>query len=71
MKDEDYWHGTLPEKHVLEGIARGTALVRPEDGGGGGGGGHGAAGRGPFGQLTLMGLLQMVSSLENRKTNVL
>jgi len=58
MKDEEYWHGTLPEKHVLEGIAKGTALVRPEEGGGGGG--HGAAGRGPFGQLTLMGLLQMI-----------
>ncbi|KAL7471107.1 hypothetical protein ACHAXS_011411 [Conticribra weissflogii] len=60
MKDEDYWYGTLPEKHVLDGIARGTALVRPDEGGGGGAGGHGAAGRGPFGQLTLMGLLQMV-----------
>lgn len=43
---------------MLEGISKGTALIRekgyePNN--------HGAAGRGPFGQLTMMGLLQMVS----------
>lgn len=49
---------------MLEGIARGTTLVRPE---GGGPKKHGASGRGPFGQLTLMGLLQMVSVGERLK----
>ena len=29
LKNEDYWQRALPEQHVLEGIARGTTLVRP------------------------------------------
>ena len=57
LKDEDYWRRQLPAPAVLEGIARGTALVRrPGDGPRE----HGAAGRGPFGQLTTAGVLQMV-----------
>eukprot|EP00579_Thalassiosira_antarctica_P008435 CAMPEP_0201898842 /NCGR_PEP_ID=MMETSP0902-20130614/49286_1 /ASSEMBLY_ACC=CAM_ASM_000551 /TAXON_ID=420261 /ORGANISM="Thalassiosira antarctica, Strain CCMP982" /LENGTH=473 /DNA_ID=CAMNT_0048432097 /DNA_START=36 /DNA_END=1457 /DNA_ORIENTATION=+ len=64
MKDEDYWQKTLPEPHVLDGIAKGTTLIRPPEGGPKK---HGAAGRGPFGQLTLMGLLQMVSLGERLK----
>eukprot|EP00584_Thalassiosira_punctigera_P007825 CAMPEP_0172533924 /NCGR_PEP_ID=MMETSP1067-20121228/6470_1 /TAXON_ID=265564 ORGANISM="Thalassiosira punctigera, Strain Tpunct2005C2" /NCGR_SAMPLE_ID=MMETSP1067 /ASSEMBLY_ACC=CAM_ASM_000444 /LENGTH=478 /DNA_ID=CAMNT_0013318643 /DNA_START=23 /DNA_END=1459 /DNA_ORIENTATION=+ len=58
MKDEGYWRNELPEPNVLDGIARGTSLVRPPEGGPRK---HGAVGRGPFGQLTLRGLLQMIS----------
>ena len=57
MRDEEYWRTTLPDPTVLEGIARGTSLLRPP---GGVANSHGAVGRGPFGQLTMMGLLQMV-----------
>ena len=64
LKDEDYWKKTLPEPHVLDGIAKGTKLVRPPEGGPKA---HGAVGRGCFGQLTLMGLLQMVSLGERLK----
>ncbi|KAL9184513.1 hypothetical protein ACHAXT_012483 [Thalassiosira profunda] len=42
---------------VRQGIAQGTKLVRPPEGGPKA---HGAVGRGPFGQLTMMGLLQMI-----------
>jgi hypothetical protein len=42
---------------VLDGIAKGTTLIRPP----GGNPKHGAHGRGPFGQLTMMGVLQMAS----------
>ncbi|KAL3790818.1 hypothetical protein HJC23_004719 [Cyclotella cryptica] len=58
LVDEDYWRSTLPEPHVLRGIAKGTALIREADHSPNE---HGAAGRGPFGQLTMVGLLQMVS----------
>jgi acid phosphatase len=49
---------------VLDGISKGTTLIRrdgyePNN--------HGAVGKGPFGQLTLMGLLQMVSLGERLK----
>ena len=64
MKDEKYWETQLPEPHVLDGIAKGTQLIRPPEGGPKA---HGAVGRGPFGQLTLMGLLQMVSLGERLK----
>lgn len=59
MKDEEYWRTTLPDPTVLAGIARGTSLLRPSDGLSSNNA-HGAVGRGPFGQLTTMGLLQMV-----------
>lgn len=58
LVNEEYWRSTLPEPHVLRGIAIGTALIRDEDHSPST---HGAAGRGPFGQLTMMGLLQMIS----------
>jgi len=64
MKDEDYWAATLPTPRVLDGIAKGTTLVRPPEGGPKK---HGAVGRGPFGQLTMMGLLQMVGLGERLK----
>eukprot|EP00985_Skeletonema_marinoi_P007075 scaffold3106_cov81-Skeletonema_marinoi.AAC.3 len=57
LKDEDFWQSQLPQPHVLEGIAKGTTLVRPPEGNPI----HGAHGRGPFGQLTMMGVLQMAS----------
>jgi hypothetical protein len=61
MRDEEYWRTTLPDPAVLEGIARGTSLLRPPEGGSAvANAPHGAVGRGPFGQLTMMGLLQMV-----------
>mmetsp|Transcript_16742 Transcript_16742/g.23656 ORF Transcript_16742/g.23656 Transcript_16742/m.23656 type:complete len:457 (+) Transcript_16742:103-1473(+) len=57
LKDEDFWQTQLPQSHVLEGIAKGTTLIRPPEGNPK----HGAHGRGPFGQLTMMGVLQMAS----------
>mmetsp|Transcript_25932 Transcript_25932/g.40707 ORF Transcript_25932/g.40707 Transcript_25932/m.40707 type:complete len:464 (-) Transcript_25932:113-1504(-) len=57
LKDEDFWQTQLPQSHVLEGIAKGTTLIRPPEGNPI----HGAHGRGPFGQLTMMGVLQMAS----------
>ena len=57
LKDEDFWQSQLPQPHVLEGIAKGTTLIRPPEGNPK----HGAHGRGPFGQLTMMGVLQMAS----------
>eukprot|EP00580_Thalassiosira_gravida_P018585 CAMPEP_0201661860 /NCGR_PEP_ID=MMETSP0494-20130426/4104_1 /ASSEMBLY_ACC=CAM_ASM_000839 /TAXON_ID=420259 /ORGANISM="Thalassiosira gravida, Strain GMp14c1" /LENGTH=481 /DNA_ID=CAMNT_0048140081 /DNA_START=87 /DNA_END=1532 /DNA_ORIENTATION=+ len=64
MKDEDYWQNQLPDPRVLDGISKGTSLIRPP---GGGPKKHGAVGRGPFGQLTMMGLLQMISLGERLK----
>ena len=58
LVNEDYWRSTLPDPHILDGIAKGTELIREE---GYEPNNHGAVGRGPFGQLTMMGLLQMVS----------
>ncbi|KAL7510582.1 hypothetical protein ACHAXN_007822 [Cyclotella atomus] len=58
LADEEFWKSTLPQPQVLDGISKGTSLVRQE---GYEPNNHGAAGKGPFGQLTLMGLLQMVS----------
>mmetsp|Transcript_25065 Transcript_25065/g.54654 ORF Transcript_25065/g.54654 Transcript_25065/m.54654 type:complete len:483 (+) Transcript_25065:133-1581(+) len=58
MKNETYWKGILPPQHVLDGISKGTRLVG--DGNSAHGSTHAAAGRGPFGQLSQLGLLQMV-----------
>lgn len=75
LKNEDYWRSTLPEPHVLDGIARGTNLVRPqkhatlnEDGLSEKK--HAATGRGPFGQLTMMGVLQMISLGERLRSEL-
>lgn len=57
LKDEQFWKSQLPQQHVLDGIAKGTSLVRPPEGNPK----HGAHGRGPFGQLTMMGVLQMAT----------
>jgi acid phosphatase len=58
LVNEEFWKSTLPEPHILDGIAKGTELIREE---GYVPNQHGAVGRVPFGQLTMMGLLQMVS----------
>lgn len=75
MKNENYWHSTLPERHVLEGIARGTALARPptqivHTSNDSSQRQHAATGRGPFGQLTMMGLLQMIRLGERLRTEL-
>lgn len=57
MNNVDFWQSTLPDPSVLQGIAEGTSLLRPQ---GYVPNTHGAAGKGPFGQLTMLGLLQMV-----------
>eukprot|EP00563_Minutocellus_polymorphus_P001952 CAMPEP_0181035726 /NCGR_PEP_ID=MMETSP1070-20121207/8474_1 /TAXON_ID=265543 /ORGANISM="Minutocellus polymorphus, Strain NH13" /LENGTH=489 /DNA_ID=CAMNT_0023113299 /DNA_START=61 /DNA_END=1530 /DNA_ORIENTATION=- len=63
MKNETYWGSILPPSHVLEGIAKGTKLVHDENSLAGAN--HAAGGRGVFGQLSQLGLLQMVD-LGNR-----
>ena len=59
MKNETYWKGILPPQHVLDGISQGTNLVTDENSVYGSN--HAAGGRGPFGQLSQLGLLQMVN----------
>ena len=76
LKNEEYWRSTLPERHVLESIARGTALVRPptqtvqSSSNNSSEKQHAATGRGPFGQLTMMGLLQMIRLGERLRTEL-
>ena len=57
MKDETFWSNSLPEPFLLEKIAEGTNVIqevgKKEIS-------HGAKGRGVFGKLTNLGLLQMV-----------
>ena len=56
LKNSDFWRGQLPAQDVLEGVGRGTRVLRDSVEGQV----HHAQGRGPFGQLTTLGLLQMV-----------
>jgi len=63
MRNETFWGSILPPPHVLDGIAKGTKLVHDENSLGGSN--HAAGGRGVFGQLSKLGLLQMVD-LGNR-----
>lgn len=58
MKDESYWSNTLPSQTLLSKIASGTNVIRNNDQKEGCN--HTAGGRGPFGKLTQLGLLQMV-----------
>ena len=57
MKDTSYWSSTVLEREVLTTIGKGTSILRrrrdnsPI---------HTAGGQGPFGQLTQMGLVQMI-----------
>lgn len=58
MKDEKYWLGTLPSQTILDKMAEGTTVKRHD--GVAKGSNHAANGRGPFGKLSQLGLLQMV-----------
>ena len=58
MANETFWGSILPPSHVLEGIAKGTRLMHDENSLAGAN--HAAGGRGVFGQLSQLGLLQMV-----------
>ena len=58
MANETFWGSILPPSHVLEGIAKGTKLMHDENSLAGAN--HAAGGRGVFGQLSQLGLLQMV-----------
>jgi Histidine phosphatase superfamily (branch 2) len=55
MSDEAYWASTLPSNDLLEKVASSTKVIRD-----GAPINHVAAGRGPFGKLTQLGLLQMI-----------
>ncbi|GAX16529.1 acid phosphatase [Fistulifera solaris] len=54
LKDEAYWSQLLISPNILQKIAQGTTVQREKITT------HVAGGRGPFGQLTSLGLLQMV-----------
>lgn len=58
MKDEEFWRNTLPPQSLLSKIAIGTTIKRDKDQSQGTN--HAAGGRGSFGKLTQLGLLQMV-----------
>jgi hypothetical protein len=58
MKDEEYWASTLVPLEWQQKIAQGTTLIRRPSSPGTEQ--HKAAGRGPFGKLSQMGLMQMV-----------
>jgi hypothetical protein len=55
LKDEAFWSSTLIPPPLLEKIKEGTELLRPENANL-----HKAGGRGPFGKLSELGLLQMI-----------
>jgi hypothetical protein len=55
LKDEDYWTRALVPPEVAKKIAQGTSLIQSDAPNT-----HKAAGRGPFGKLSELGLLQMV-----------
>ncbi|KAG7349286.1 histidine phosphatase superfamily branch 2 protein [Nitzschia inconspicua] len=56
LKDESYWASTLVPPEMLEKVSKGTNVLHHESTGNQ----HVAQGRGPFGKLTKMGLLQMI-----------
>jgi hypothetical protein len=61
LKDESYWESTLVPPDMLKQVARGTNVLHHAASGTDGGTiKHVAHGRGPFGKLTKMGLLQMI-----------
>jgi hypothetical protein len=59
LHNRSYWENTLPQDAILEKIAEGINLVRHENSDPKGYS-HSAAGGRPYGQLTLLGLLQMM-----------
>jgi hypothetical protein len=60
LKDESYWESTLVPPEMLQQVARGTKVLHHESIDDGSNTKHVAHGRGPFGKLTKMGLLQMI-----------
>jgi hypothetical protein len=56
LKDEDFWQSALISPEMLEKISQGTEITRRQESDG-----RPAKGRGPFGKLTQLGLLQMVN----------
>lgn len=61
LRDEAFWRSTLPGEAVLDNLAQGTIVLRDDDNSTNDTTKqHGAAGRGPFGRLTMLGLLHMV-----------
>jgi hypothetical protein len=57
LKDEEFWASTLVSQETLDKISSNTNLVRDSEGKGKA---HTAGGRGPFGKLTELGLLQLI-----------
>ncbi|GKY99349.1 hypothetical protein MPSEU_000890000 [Mayamaea pseudoterrestris] len=55
LLDEEYWRKTLIRDEILDKIAVNTKVLAPADTNK-----HAASGRGPFGKLTELGLLQMI-----------
>jgi acid phosphatase len=64
--DEEFWASQLISDETIRKIGEGTRVIRHSENDGLGGDGqtkrkpHGATGQGPFGQLTRLGLLQMI-----------
>jgi hypothetical protein len=56
LNDGDFWRSTLIGPAMLEKISQGTEIIRRHETDG-----HWAKGKGPFGKLTQLGLLQMVN----------
>jgi acid phosphatase len=56
LRNETYWESTLPSEALLHKLSAQTRLIRDESKPNT----HKAGGRGPFGKLTQLGLLQMV-----------
>jgi hypothetical protein len=55
LKDEDFWASTLVPQETLDKISSNTNLIEASEGNT-----HTAGGRGPFGKLTELGLLQLI-----------
>lgn len=56
LKDEEFWRSTLISSAMLDKISQGTEIIRRHKTDS-----HSARGKGPFGKLTQLGLLQMVN----------
>jgi len=56
MADAEFWRGTLPAPTLLSKMAKGTDVLTNDENGQT----HAAAGIGPFGKLTQLGIFQMV-----------
>ena len=68
LKNEDYWKNTLPSSPLLSKISEGTNVSRSQSDGSEVA--HSARGMGMFGQLTKLGLLQMVEVGSSLRSNL-